>query len=64
MNGIRAINTFALYCAGLCADRRGRKAVELLRNEWACMPGTSQDQGYAMAQLKADFDKYVKEYSN
>jgi hypothetical protein len=40
------------------------KAVELLRNEWACMPGTSQDQGYTMAQLEADFDKYVKEYSN
>jgi muramidase (phage lysozyme) len=40
------------------------KAVELLRNEWACMPGTSQDQGYTMEQLKADFDKYVKEYSN
>ncbi|RQR49960.1 hypothetical protein DIE19_30950 [Burkholderia sp. Bp9126] len=40
------------------------KAVALLRNEWACMPGTSQDQGYTMAQLKADFDKYVKEFSN
>ncbi|WP_232447233.1 flagellar hook-length control protein FliK [Burkholderia ubonensis] len=40
------------------------KAVALLLNEWACMPGTSQDQGYTMAQLKADFDKYVKEFSN
>ncbi|WP_080422261.1 hypothetical protein [Burkholderia ubonensis] len=40
------------------------KAAALLRNEWACMPGTSQDQGYTMAQLKADFDKYVKEFSN
>ncbi|MBB5544201.1 hypothetical protein GGD70_004526 [Paraburkholderia fungorum] len=34
-----------------------------LRAEWACLPGTSQDQGYTMAQLKADFDKYVKEYN-
>ncbi|QGZ62882.1 hypothetical protein FAZ98_05140 [Paraburkholderia acidisoli] len=40
------------------------KAVGLLRSEWASMPGTSQDQGYTMAQLKSDFDKYVKEFSN
>ncbi|WP_244143993.1 flagellar hook-length control protein FliK [Paraburkholderia fungorum] len=38
-------------------------AVAQLRAEWACLPGTSQDQGYTMAQLKADFDKYVKEYN-
>jgi nitrate reductase assembly molybdenum cofactor insertion protein NarJ len=40
------------------------KAVALLLNEWASMCGTAQDQGYAMAQLKSGFDKYVQECSN
>lgn len=38
-------------------------AVRLLRSQWLCLPGTSQDQGYTMDQLKSDFDKYVKEFS-
>lgn len=38
-------------------------AVRILRPEWACLPGQSQDQGYTMAELKSDFEKYVKEYS-
>lgn len=39
------------------------KAVALLRGEWACMPGTSQDQNYKIEELRSDFDKYVKEFS-
>jgi muramidase (phage lysozyme) len=36
--------------------------VRLLRSQWAFLPGASQPRGYSMEQLKADFNKFFKEY--
>jgi len=39
------------------------QAVSLLRKrQWPSLPGGGQDQGYTMADMKADFNKYLKEY--
>lgn len=38
-------------------------AVRLLKSQWASLPGTGQSRGYTMDQLKADFNKFLKEYS-
>ncbi|WP_232454090.1 flagellar hook-length control protein FliK [Burkholderia ubonensis] len=37
-------------------------AVRLLRSQWAFLPGAGQSRGYTMDQLKADFNKFLKEY--
>ncbi|KVF20131.1 flagellar hook-length control protein FliK [Burkholderia vietnamiensis] len=39
------------------------QAVSLLRKrQWPSLPGGGQDQGYTMTDMKADFDKYLREY--
>jgi len=37
-------------------------AVKLLRGQWSCLPGASQDRLYSMSNLRKDFDKFIKEY--
>ncbi|WP_232454739.1 flagellar hook-length control protein FliK [Burkholderia ubonensis] len=39
------------------------QAVSMLRKrQWPSLPGGGQDQGYTIAEMKADFAKYLKEY--
>lgn len=38
-------------------------AVRLLKGTWTSLPGASQDRKYTMDQLRADFNKFLKEYS-
>ncbi|KWA73113.1 flagellar hook-length control protein FliK [Burkholderia ubonensis] len=40
------------------------QAVSLLhKRQWPSLPGGGQDQGYTAEEMKADFSKYLKEYS-